>query len=225
MSKSKDVISWRRRTKSRLVALLGGECNYCNTVYHDEAYDIHHIVENDKGFGFGAIMAHPQAWDTLVTEAKKCMLLCANCHRQLHAGHIDIEDIAAAYDERFEDSSNTMLVVYGGMMVTILLDEYDKSVMSLSEHSRTEKKKRDGGTCKICGAETSRYSSRCAQCASVARRVIEWPGDNDLYIMMEQYKWNYSAAGKHLGVSHNAVRNHIRRTNEGVWCNGSILDC
>jgi hypothetical protein len=38
-------------------------------------------------------MAHPKSWNALVEEARKCILLCRNCHGEFHAGIWFIDEI------------------------------------------------------------------------------------------------------------------------------------
>lgn len=75
--KAKDRM---RRHKMLLVDLFGGACQCCNEVYHYSAMDFHHV---DKGSKERQVQPD-RSWQTLVREASKCILLCANCHRVYH---------------------------------------------------------------------------------------------------------------------------------------------
>lgn len=79
------VASRKRRNvvKNKLVVLLGGACSKCGYDRCVEALDFHHIDPSEKAFGL-ANKFH-WAWKRLTVEAKKCKLLCANCHREEHA--------------------------------------------------------------------------------------------------------------------------------------------
>lgn len=52
--------------------------------------DFHHIDPNEKEFTIGKHRSRSKTW--LSTEIKKCVCVCANCHRKLHAGLINIQD-------------------------------------------------------------------------------------------------------------------------------------
>jgi hypothetical protein len=45
--------------------------------------DFHHIDKNEKD-GTVARMAANASWDRLEKEIAKCIILCANCHREFH---------------------------------------------------------------------------------------------------------------------------------------------
>lgn len=53
--------------------------------------DFHHINPSDKNFDIGK-QFHIKATETIIKEISKCVVLCANCHRKVHAGIIKLED-------------------------------------------------------------------------------------------------------------------------------------
>ena len=72
----------RVAVKKRLVALLGGKCSRCGYSKCIAALHAHHKNPKTKKFGLGD--AHCRAWKNIVREAKKCILVCANCHAEIH---------------------------------------------------------------------------------------------------------------------------------------------
>ena len=81
---ARAVVEWRRRTKMRLVELHGGCCVRCGFAGHVAALVFHHRDPSTKTFAI-SVDGVPRAWPRLVEEAAKCDLLCANCHREVHA--------------------------------------------------------------------------------------------------------------------------------------------
>ena len=76
----------RHQRKKTLVQLLGGCCHICG--YNRDcpsAYDFHHRNPAEKLFEVGSY-GLLRRWDELVLEARKCVLLCCRCHREVHAG-------------------------------------------------------------------------------------------------------------------------------------------
>lgn len=51
--------------------------------------DYHHL--SDKSFGLAE--ARGKAWDKVLEEINKCVVLCKNCHAKVHAGIIDLSGI------------------------------------------------------------------------------------------------------------------------------------
>lgn len=62
-------------------------CIYCGE--SDVAcLDFHHKTSDDKEFGISG-NTH-RTWKYIEAEIAKCVVICANCHRKLHAGHIEL---------------------------------------------------------------------------------------------------------------------------------------
>ena len=78
-----NVMNWRKRTKQLLVEYKGGECEMCGYNKCVEALEFHHIDESTKSF---SISGSTKSLEKQKVEADKCVMLCANCHRELHAG-------------------------------------------------------------------------------------------------------------------------------------------
>ena len=78
-----NVKSWRKRTKELLVEYKGGKCEFCGYDKCIEALEFHHIDESTKEFG---LSGSTKSLEKQKVEADKCYMLCANCHRELHAG-------------------------------------------------------------------------------------------------------------------------------------------
>src|SRR5437763_8567801 len=52
--------------------------------------EFHHIDPTRKDFNIAAAIAYEWAWDRVVAEINKCVCLCGNCHRKLHAGRFPV---------------------------------------------------------------------------------------------------------------------------------------
>jgi len=87
---SEKVKSWRQDTKEAIVDGLGGKCAICGYNKCNDAFDIHHIDPSKKTMSFAGVRANPKKWASIVEELKNCILLCANCHREIHAGIVKI---------------------------------------------------------------------------------------------------------------------------------------
>ena len=76
------VTKSRKKKKELLVEYKGGCCIVCGYDKCVEALDFHHV--RDKSYPLTNHMT--RSLDNLKLEADKCVLLCANCHREIHAG-------------------------------------------------------------------------------------------------------------------------------------------
>jgi hypothetical protein len=72
----------RKERKAALILMLGGKCSRCGYDRCFRALEFHHIDENGKSFSL-SVLGYTCSWERLTDEAKKCILLCANCHREL----------------------------------------------------------------------------------------------------------------------------------------------
>ena len=72
--KQRDLINFTK---------IGRPCEICGVVYPPIVMDYHHKNVEDKEFTIGS--SHQLAMTRIYKEIDKCMLVCANCHRLLHA--------------------------------------------------------------------------------------------------------------------------------------------
>ena len=71
-----------QKIKEQCVEYKGGACQHCGIVDHACVYDFHHIEGKDFSIGKRKNLS----FERLKSELDKCELLCANCHRKVHAG-------------------------------------------------------------------------------------------------------------------------------------------
>ena len=80
-----------RSNKRSYIDYMGGECVMCGLMFNGlnaAVFDFHHVNPAEKEHGFGG--TNPKL-ATVKKELDKCVLVCANCHRLLHAGVIELE--------------------------------------------------------------------------------------------------------------------------------------
>lgn len=104
MSNNNEAVKqWRRNTKDRIISSMGGSCQVCGYNKCQDSLELHHIDPSVKEFGLGAIRANPIAWHKIVDELRKCVLLCANCHREVHYGITQLPTTYASFNEDYLD--------------------------------------------------------------------------------------------------------------------------
>ena len=80
-TKSNYVVDWRKRTKIKLVEYKGGCCIKCGYNKSMNALQFHHLDPNEKDF---QISGKSYSFDRMKEEVDKCILVCANCHIEIH---------------------------------------------------------------------------------------------------------------------------------------------
>jgi transposase len=75
----------RRKVKATLIAEAGGACQLCGYDRYQGALEFHHRDPAEKSFGF-AWGGVSRSLEAMRQEARKCVLLCANCHAEVEGG-------------------------------------------------------------------------------------------------------------------------------------------
>lgn len=83
--RSEAVTRRRRRVKAILVQEAGGACKRCGFSEHPAALHFHHLDPAAKQFTL-AKAGITRSIDKARAEARKCVLLCSNCHALVEAG-------------------------------------------------------------------------------------------------------------------------------------------
>jgi len=95
--KKKNVVNVskrRRKLKELAVAYKGGSCRAKKCGYNRSiaALEFHHLDPNKKDFSLSS-SGTTKSWDSIKIELDKCVLLCANCHREIHNNIINLDDL------------------------------------------------------------------------------------------------------------------------------------
>lgn len=85
----KAVTKRRKKLKEMLVKYKGGKCAICGYNKYYGAFDLHHTGDSPKSFGL-SYKGLTRSWEKTKKEADKCVLLCSNCHREVHGGFIKL---------------------------------------------------------------------------------------------------------------------------------------
>ncbi|MCX6741290.1 MAG: hypothetical protein NTY61_02745 [Candidatus Parcubacteria bacterium] len=77
----------KRRKKIKLLAIKykGGKCIICGYKKYQGALEFHHLDGKSKEFGL-ATAGLTRSWEKTRKELEKCLLVCSNCHKEIHAG-------------------------------------------------------------------------------------------------------------------------------------------
>jgi len=191
MSKGSDyVAAWRKRTKTRMVAAFGGYCAICGVSGPECIFDFHHLDPKDKKHGMSTRINAMRKWSTIVKELRKCVLLCANCHRMLH---------------------------HGGAMLPKKYNSFNAGFTNYKKYKKTNKKRvsRAIQNCIVCNKSldnwwATKYTKYCSnRCRALDTRKVKNRPEKDILIS-EIEELGYCGAGRKYGVSDNAIRKWLR---------------
>lgn len=171
----------RTNRKLDMVYVMGGQCQCCG--YHRDvhALEFHHINPAEKDFSFNK--AESVGWETIRKELPKCILVCANCHREIHSGFITEKLHSSFSKER--------------------ADEISDRIDSLKHHTLHY--------CKNCGKIISDKANYCMDCFAKNREKVERPTREQLKDLIRTTPFTIIA--KQYGVSDNAIRKWCKKEN------------
>lgn len=83
----------QRRKKDRAVQAFGGCCQQCGYNRCLDALEFHHLDATSKTASPSYVIMR-WSWERAKEELDKCVLLCANCHREAEHKVIAVENLA-----------------------------------------------------------------------------------------------------------------------------------
>jgi 5-methylcytosine-specific restriction endonuclease McrA len=81
----KAVIKRRKKLRQMALEYGGGKCIVCKYDKCKRALGFHHLDPKKKEFGISS-KGITRSWEKTRKEIDKCVLLCANCHMEVHEG-------------------------------------------------------------------------------------------------------------------------------------------
>ena len=171
----KDIKNFRQRLKHRLIYAGGGKCCICGYDKCSAALEFHHLNPEEKEFTLGANTNI--GTEKAIAEIKKCVLVCANCHREIHDGLTISPNHSSIIEER----------------VNKILEENQKV------------KQKQFNYCKICNKIISNKAIYCEEHGRIFNRKIkERPSKEELKKLIRNT--SFIEIGKIYAVSDNAIR-------------------
>lgn len=180
---SQKVRDYRRRRKENLIKVCGSKCNLCGYNKTNSALEFHHINPLEKEYAIASCgTCHDLEKD--LQEISKCILVCANCHREIHDNLFSQEELV---EKRIfnEDIANEL---------------------------RKEKEKKTY-FCKHCGkAIGQNKTGLCNECYLKMRwEEKKYPDREELKSLIRNFP--FTEIGKMYKVTDNAVKKWCRKFN------------
>ena len=182
---------WREKIKQRGIDALGGKCCGCGEVFNICCYDFHHLEPDKKDFAISAKQTNgAKTWNKVRDELKKCALLCANCHRLVHNGYMQIEN-----KQYFNDEYYNWNLAESKQIDHVTMEPKDVEVSYI---------------CPSCGKQKGRQAELCRECSDkkqirfdITRQELK-----DLI-----YTTSFSEIGRMFHVDGNSIKKRCKRLN------------
>lgn len=175
MSKYQNLLRHQKTTKERVVWVMGEKCQICGYDKCFKALELHHIDSSEKEKNISGNMLNV-AWDIMSLELKKCILLCANCHREVH------------------DSSTYPI------LNSSFNEERNLLVSNLIKDIKTKKL----FYCKNCGILIDVNNKYCIECGMALKRKVIRPSREELKKLIREK--TFVGIAKQYEVTDNAIR-------------------
>lgn len=179
MKKYNYVLRHRIIRKQEIVYTMGEKCQLCGYDKCIQALECHHIIPSEKDTDFKNLC---QNWEKIRLELEKCILVCANCHREIHTNILKYKDLKSSF-------------------IKERADEISLKLNKLKTHKTRH--------CINCGAIISFNAKRCLKCHSYFQRKVERPSYEQL--LNDRKTMTFSAMGIKYNVSSTAIRKWIKK--------------
>lgn len=175
---AESVKKLRQERKKAVVTILGGGCQICSYGRTASALAFHHIRSKERELSERTFQ---YSWKVVLPEIVKTVLVCHNCHREIHDG-IHSEDLILTLNEDLRR-----------MLSGLNLDK---------PSARTAPRE-----CAHCGSPS--WRKHCSKpCARKSQERAAWPTDEDLTALVCSI--GQSAAARSVGVSGTALRKRMQ---------------
>jgi hypothetical protein len=200
--KSISTYKWQKKTRKKrkeiLVQIFGGECSMCGYNNCNQALEFHHIDPEAKEADIGT-MGIISKWETIVDELKKCVLVCSNCHAEIHCGRISQQNVEVYYTNNKE----------------IISKKLDEEISKCNNKKNI--KKSSNKICLNCGNHFYNKNKNVKYCSfqcsvEIRNKNSKNPPKEQLIKDLKEYK-NWCAIGRKYGVTDNSVRKWAKKYN------------
>ena len=154
---------------------MGDKCCICGYDRCQSALELHHLKPEEKDFTIGQTLN--KNLEIILQQLQKCILVCANCHREIHANLISLS------------LNNTSFIQSRADEILIQRNNLLKHKIFY---------------CKNCGNICSKENSLCLNCYHLLSRQVERPSREILKNLIRIE--SFSSIGRRFNVTDNAIR-------------------
>ena len=199
----------RKRLKEKLVQYKGGKCEICGYNKCIIALEFHHLDPTQKDFNIGN--GNVVAFEKAKEEVDKCILVCSNCHREIHYQ----EYLMQQEEERKQNESIYVEVInnrekYGNIPIKNSYKYLTYTDIFTDIENKLPRKDILKKYC-INNATFNKFLTENNIFYSNKKTVINKPTKEELINLLENY--SKSAIGRMFGVTCNAVIKWCKKYN------------
>ncbi len=192
---TKNLIYKRNKKKEHYLKLLTNEikaklgCAIC--IEKDPCcLDFHHKNKNkDRNVSDWVRLKNK---NKVISEIQKCICVCSNCHRKIHANKINCPHI------QFQEQE-----------LKKIIEEFMKKNPWVVEYKRNTKPKNLKNNCIKCGQKTNNLKYCSTKCSGLNKRKVERPPVEEVEEKLKTM--SMLAVAKIYGVTDNSVRKWLKK--------------
>jgi len=179
-----DYLKQKERALSRkleIIRLKGGKCERCGYDKNIAALEFHHLDPSIKSFQLDSRHLSNTTKEKILEELDKCIIVCSNCHRELHNPQFDKDNI----DNLIEEMQ--------------------------SKHSSVFSSIKRKSICKHCGKEFEYVAGKlyCSKECREAEINEKYPSYNELVEKYNELK-SWEKVAKHFGITRKIIQRLIK---------------
>ena len=177
MGSYEHVKNYRQKQKENIIYVMGGKCALCGYNKCNSALEFHHINPSEKNYQLSS--GSTRSLNRDFVEARKCILLCSNCHREVHNGLYDSSMLKTSFNEELAE---------------------------IERRKNDERKTIKIYYCKECGSGLSGKTKNmlCPSCFYKTKRKCAHPNRDELKSLIRKY--SFVKIGNMFGVTDNSVK-------------------
>ena len=203
--KKSKYYKWQKKArlerKKTLIGIFGGSCLFCGYNRCHWSLEFHHIdpkMKDNTVSAYGLL----KRFEKLIKEIQKCLLVCVNCHREIHAGFIEEIEVKNKYKKNYPS----------------IVKKSHEVLKEFNDRKNSRIRKRYKKKCPICllyfetRNEKQVYCSD--KCLKFVSRKVEWPDKEKLIELIKDN--TIVKISKMYNVCDNTIRNWAKYYNLNI---------
>lgn len=205
-----QALTRQQNFKKQCLDYKGGKCLSCDYNNYQGALEFHHLDPNEKEFDLSSVK-HNSFNEKIKEELDKCILLCSNCHKEIHGGLISYDEINHKIIK--QDINKLSWEPKKSVPISDTID-IEQIVLKLQNKTPIKEIAKDLNIAKnyllLLLHKNNIFLSEIEEQKEILHpKKIQWPSKEELEKLLWEKPTTYIA--KDLGVSDKAVEKHVKK--------------